>query len=96
MTLSSSITKLFSFDPKYSYHLRTLDELNSLSNIINDCKFKLSSNLLYHLQKYIQLLHIPRLCRALAIPGELAENFIEADKTKQYIQGLDEIKNSIR
>ena len=81
-------SKLSSFDPKISYRSRTLDELNSLCNVINDCKYKLSNCLQYYLQKYKQLLDIPRLCRALAIPGELAEQFVEANKTKQYTDGL--------
>jgi 5,10-methylenetetrahydrofolate reductase len=46
------------------------------------------------LQKYKQLLDIPRLCRALAIPGELAEQFVEANKTKQYTDGLDVVTQS--
>ena len=91
MTFSST-TKIFSFDPKYRYRSRTLDELNNLSDTINDYKFKLSASLMYYLQKYIQLLDIPRLCRALSIPGELAENFIEGDKTKEYCDGLDKVK----
>lgn len=92
MTLSSSYqTKLFSFDPKISYGSRTLDELNSLCSAINDSKFNLSSSLQYYLQKYRQILDIPRLCRALAVPGEIAEQFIEADKPKSYVDGLDKL-----
>jgi hypothetical protein len=37
---------------------------------------------------------IPRLCRALAVPGELAEQFVEANKTKQYTDGLDAVTHS--
>jgi hypothetical protein len=37
---------------------------------------------------------IPRLCRALTVPGELAEQFVEANKTKQYIGGLDVVTHS--
>jgi hypothetical protein len=38
------------------------------------------------------LLDIPRLCRALAITGELAEQFIEAcDTPKEYLDGLDKL-----
>jgi hypothetical protein len=40
-------------------------------------------SLQYYLQKYRQILDIPRLCRALAVPGELAENFIKAGKPEQ-------------
>jgi hypothetical protein len=87
-------SKLSSFDPKISYRSRTLDELNSFCNVINDCKYKLSNCLQYYLQKYKQLLDIPRLCRALAIPGELAEQFVEANKTKQYTDGLDVVTQS--
>jgi hypothetical protein len=75
--------KLHSFDPNTSYRFRTLDELNVLSSTINESKFKLSTSLQYYLQKYRQILDIPRLCRALAIPGELAENFINAGKSEQ-------------
>ena len=70
--------KLHSFDPNTSYVFRTLDELNVLSSTINE------SSLQYYLQKYRQILDIPRLCRALAIPGELAENFINAGKSEQH------------
>jgi hypothetical protein len=87
-------SKLSSFDPKISYRSRTLDELNSLCNVVNDSKSKLSNSLQYYLQKYKQLLDIPRLCRALAIPGELAEQFVEANKTKQYTDGLDVVTHS--
>jgi hypothetical protein len=75
--------RLHSFDPKTSYRFRTLDELNVLSSTINESKSKLSTSLQYYLQKYRQILDIPRLCRALAIPGELAANFIKAGKPKQ-------------
>ena len=87
-------SKLSSFDPKISYRSRTLDELNSFCNVINDCKYKLNNCLQYYLQKYKQLLDIPRLCRALAIPGELAEQFVEANKTKQYTDGLEVVTQS--
>ena len=88
-----SYSKLSSFDPKVSYSARTLDELNSLCDVLNISKSKLSDTLQYYLQKYRELLDIPRLCRALAIPGELAEHFVEADKTKQYTDGLDVVKH---
>lgn len=92
MALLSS--KLSSFDPKVSYRSRTLDELNSLCNVLNDCKSKLSNSLQYYLQKYSKLMDIPRLCRALAVPGELAEQFVESNKTKQYTDGLDAVTHS--
>jgi hypothetical protein len=93
MALLSS--KLSSFDPKVSYRSRTLDELNSLCDILNDCKSKLSNSLQYYLQKYSKLMDIPRLCRALAVPGELAEQFVEGtNKTKQYRDGLDVVTDS--
>jgi hypothetical protein len=36
---------------------------------------------------------MPRLCRALALPGDIASQFIEAEKTKTYIDGLDKVKH---
>ena len=75
--------KLHSFDPNTSYRFRTLNELNVLSGRLNESKSKLSTSLQFYLKKYRQILDIPRLCRALAIPGELAENFIKAGKPKQ-------------
>jgi hypothetical protein len=87
-------SKLSSFDPKDSYRSRTLDELNSLCNVLNGSKSKLSNSLQYYLQKYKQLLDIPRLCRALAVPGKLAEQFVESNKTKQYTDGLDVVTHS--
>ena len=87
-------SKLSSFDPKVSYRSRTLDELNSLCNVLNGSKSKLSNSLQYYLQKYKQLLDISRLCRALAVPGELAEQFVEANKTKQYTDGLEIVTHS--
>ncbi|MDQ3869366.1 MAG: hypothetical protein M3250_07395 [Thermoproteota archaeon] len=90
MTLSYQ-NKLFSFDPKISYRSRTLDELNSLCSVINDSKLNLSRGLQYYLRKYKELLDIPRLCRALAVPGNLAEEFIEIDKPRQYLDGLDKV-----
>ena len=44
-----------------------------------------------------QLLDIPRLCTALAVPGQLAENFIKADgKAEQYAaEELDKIQYPI-
>src|SRR5919197_4437752 len=83
--------KLHSFDPNTSYSFRTLDELNVLSSTINESKSKLSRSLQYYLQKYRQILDIPRLCRALAIPGELAENFIKASKPEQEHAQEDEL-----
>jgi hypothetical protein len=89
MTLSYQ-NKLVSFDPNISYCSRTLNELNCLCSVINDSKSKLNSSL--QLQKYRELLDIPRLCRVLAVPGELAEQFIEAaNKPKEYADGLDKL-----
>jgi|GEM_PF-936099 hypothetical protein len=91
MTLSYP-NKLLSFDPSTSYRSRALSELNNLCYEINDSKFKLRNSLQYYLRKYRELLDIPRLCRALAVPGELAEQFIEAsDKPKEYLDGLDKV-----
>jgi hypothetical protein len=83
--------KLHSFDPNNSYRFRTLSELNELSSKINEPKSKLSTSLQYYLQKYRQILDIPRLCRALAIPGELAENFIKAGRLEQQYAARDEL-----
>src|SRR5919112_6057539 len=83
--------KLHSFDPNNSYRFRTLSELNVLSSTIDEPKSKLSTSLQYYLQKYRQILDIPRLCRALAIPGELAENFIKADRLEQQYTAKDEL-----
>ncbi|MFL6357783.1 MAG: hypothetical protein ACJ71F_14900 [Nitrososphaeraceae archaeon] len=83
--------KLHSFDPNISHRFRTLNELNVLSSTINESKSKLSTSLRYYLQKYRQILDIPRLCRALAIPGELAENFIKAGKFEQQYAAEDEL-----
>ena len=83
--------KLHSFDPNNSYRFRTLSELNVLSSKINEPKSKLSTSLQYYLQKYRQILDIPRLCRALAIPGELAENFIKAGRLEQQYAARDEL-----
>jgi hypothetical protein len=83
--------KLHSLDPNNSYRFRTLDELNVLSSTINESKSKLSTSLQYYLQKYRQILDIPRLCRALAVPGELAENFIKAGKLEWQYPSRDEL-----
>ena len=83
--------KLHSFDPNTSFRFRTLNELNVLSTTLNESKSKLSTSLQYYLQKYRQVLDIPRLCRALAIPGELAENFIKADGLEQQYTAKDEL-----
>jgi hypothetical protein len=48
-------------------------------------------SLQYYLQKYRKILDIPRLCRALAIPGDLAENFIKAGKPEQQYAAEDEL-----
>jgi hypothetical protein len=87
--------KLHSFDPNTSYRFRTLNELNVLSTTLNESKSKLRTSLQYYLQKYRQILDIPRLCRALAIPGELAENFMKASRLKQQHlteEGLDKVQ----
>ena len=62
-----------------------------LSSTLNESKSKLSTSLQYYLQKYRQILDIPRLCRALAVPGELAENFIKAGKLEQHHAAMDEL-----
>jgi hypothetical protein len=81
--ITQKAMKLYSLDPNTSYDFRTLDELNVLCGTLNESKSKLSTSLQYYLQKYRQILDIPRLCRALAIPGELADNFINAGKSEQ-------------
>ena len=83
--------KLHSFDPNTSYRFRILNELNVLSSTINESKSKLSASIQYYLQKYRQILDIPRLCRALAIPGDLAENFIKASALEQEYAAEDEL-----
>lgn len=83
--------KLNSFDPNISFRFRTLNELNMLSSTLNESKSKLSTSLQYYLQKYRQILDIPRLCRALAVPGELAENFIKARKLEQQHAARNEL-----
>src|SRR5918994_6530477 len=88
--LHKKAMKLHSFDPNNSYRFRTLSELNVPSSTINEPKSKLSTSLQYYLQKYRQILDIPRLCRALAIPGELAENFIKAGRLEQQYAARDE------
>ena len=85
--------KLRTFDPNTSYRFRALDELNALSSILNESKSKLSTSLQYYLQKYRHILDIPRLCRALAVPGELAENFIKAAKSEEHNTSEDELDN---
>jgi len=85
--MSSLYPKISSFDPNSAYRFRRLDELNNLTNITNKSKFRLSSGLQYYLQKYWHELDIPRLCRALAVPGKIAENFIEYKKTKEELRG---------
>jgi hypothetical protein len=82
--------KLRSFDPNTSYRFRTLNELNALSSTLNESKSELSTSLQFYLQKYRQVLDIPRLCRALAIPGELVENFIKAGKLEQQYAARNE------
>jgi hypothetical protein len=84
--------KLYSFDAETSHRFRTLDELNVLCGTINESKFKLSRSLQYYLQKYRQILDMPRLCRALAIPGELAENFINAGKSQPVESESDKVQ----
>ena len=91
---SQESMKLDSFDPNTSYRFRTLNELNVMSTTLNESKSKLSTSLQYYLQKYRQILDIPRLCRAFAIPGELAENFIKASRLEQqYADELDKVQN---
>jgi CRISPR/Cas system CSM-associated protein Csm4 (group 5 of RAMP superfamily) len=89
MTLSND--KISRFDPNAAYHFRKLDELNDLIDAINASKFRVSSGLQYYLQKYRQVLDIPRLCRALALPGKIAENFIEDKKVKQHTESLNDL-----
>jgi hypothetical protein len=84
--------KISRFDPNADYHFRKLDELNDLTDAINASKFRVSSGLQYYLQKYRQVLDIPRLCRALALPGKIAENFIEDKKVKQHTKSLDDLR----
>ncbi len=90
-TYNTKAMKLYSFNPNTSYRFRTLDELNVLCGTINESKFKLSMSLQYYLQKYSQILDIPRLCRALAISGELAENFIKAGRSEQEYAADNEL-----
>ncbi len=68
--------KISRFDRNAAYHFRKLDELNDLTDAINASKFRVSSGLQYYLQKYRQVLDIPRLCRAVALPGKIAASHI--------------------
>jgi hypothetical protein len=62
-----------------------------LGYIKSASKFRVSSGLQYYLQKYRQALDIPRLCRALAVLGKIAENFIEHKKVKQHTESLSDL-----
>lgn len=59
--------KLLSFDPNTSYRFRTLDELNAVCGIINESKSVLSTSLQYYLEKYRNVLDIPRLIKSFDI-----------------------------
>ncbi|HET7148158.1 MAG TPA: hypothetical protein VFI73_06610 [Candidatus Nitrosopolaris sp.] len=89
--MALSYDKISRFVPNAAYRFRKLDELNDLTDAINASKFRVSSGLQYYLQKYRQLLDIPRLCRALALPGKIAENFMEDKKVKQNIESLNDL-----
>jgi hypothetical protein len=84
--------KISHFDPNAAYHFRKLDELNDLTDAINASKLKVSTGLQYYLQKYRNVLDIPRLCRALAVPGKIAENFIVDKKVKQHTESLNDLE----
>jgi hypothetical protein len=85
--------KISRFDPNAAYHFRKLDDLNDLTDAINSSKFRVSTGLQYYLQKYRHVLDIPRLCRALAVPGKIAENFIEDKKVKQHTESLNDVES---
>src|SRR5713226_6413910 len=83
--------KISRFDPNAAYHFRKLDELNDITDATNSSKFRVSSGLQYYLQKCRQVLDIPRLCRALALPAKIAENFIEDKKVKPHTESLNDL-----
>jgi len=74
---STDASKFEAFNPQQAYKLRTLDELNSSVPQLNMLKAKLSSTIAFYLKGHEDEFDIPRLCRALAAPDAIAEEFME-------------------
>jgi hypothetical protein len=91
-----NIAPKLSFDPAISYRFRTLEELNKIADALNYSKDRLGSSLLYYLQKYGMYLDIPRFCRALAVPGEIAEDFIRVNNIAVRLEPVRELLANIR
>lgn len=90
--------KLYTFDARQAYRSRTIDELNSLVPELNYSKNSLSTSVQFYLENYRSWLDIPRLCRALAVPNQIAENFVSGSVVRKYeiIDRLDlKILNNI-
>ncbi|MDE1828300.1 MAG: hypothetical protein KGH65_04020 [Candidatus Micrarchaeota archaeon] len=64
------------FNPNEAYRLRTLEELNSSVPTLNRLKGELSTAIGFYLRGHESEFDIPRLCRALAAPDAIAEEFM--------------------
>lgn len=90
--MSQVAPKLYSFNPDSAYRSRTLDELNDLTIELNEAKNKLSESIGFYLKDYesyrekypYSLREGARLCRALAVPGVMAESFIISNHIRTH------------
>lgn len=78
--------KLGQFVPEIAFAPKTLGELNASVPILNNLKANLSNEMGYYLKEYKERLDIPRLCRALAVPGNIAREYILKNEIKQDSQ----------
>ncbi|MDE1850448.1 MAG: hypothetical protein KGH54_01480 [Candidatus Micrarchaeota archaeon] len=93
-TQGREASRLDTFNPHEAYKLRTLCELDSSVPELNRLKGKLSSTISFYLKGHEEEFDIPRLCRALAAPDAIAEEFMEKrhlsldQKTSNRLSGL--------
>lgn len=69
-----------SFNPQEAYKLRPLADLNASVPKLNKLKSELSTAIDFYLKGHESEFDIPRLCRALAAPDAIAEEFMEKKK----------------
>ncbi|MDE1868833.1 MAG: hypothetical protein KGH60_02600 [Candidatus Micrarchaeota archaeon] len=78
------------FNPVDAFRIRSLAELDGLTSRLNREKDRLSNELGFYLEHYKDRLDIPRLCRALAVPGHIAETERKA-RSKRSTESLSAV-----
>lgn len=89
------------FNSSEAYRCRSLEELDSLADMLNELKDGMSGKVAWYLERYRESFDIPRLCRALAAPdnasmGAMRENGMWGEVEKSVVESREKAREILR